>query len=101
MDFRSIMSHALEHAAILVAIFVALAMVGMFVTAASAYRRDRRPFILWISAAFGVFALKNIGLVIALWLHVGPHELVELIAALMDLVVAALLVAPLLIRRDE
>lgn len=95
------MSHALEHAAIVVAAFVAAVMVVMFIAATSAHKRDRRPFVLWISAAFGVFALKNIGLVVALWLHYGPHELVELVAALMDLVVAALLVAPLLLRRSN
>jgi hypothetical protein len=95
------MSHALEHAAIVVAGFVAAAMALMLVAALSAYKRDRRPFVLWIAAAFGVFALKNLGLVTVLWIHFGPHELVELMAALMDLVVAALLVAPLVIRRTD
>lgn len=93
------MSHALEHAAIVVAAFVALVMLALVVAAATAHVRDKRPFVLWIAAAFGVFALKNAGLVVALWLHVGPHELVELVAALMDLTVAGLLAAPFLVRR--
>lgn len=92
-------SHALEHAAIVVACFVALVMLGLFVLAVAAHRRDGRPAMPWIAGAFAVFAAKNIALAVALTVHFGPHELVELAASLLDLVVAGLLVAPFLVKR--
>lgn len=93
------MSHALQHAAIVVFIFVAVAMLMLTVLGASAYRRDRRTFVLFISLAFAMFFVKSAILAVGFWFHYGAPELYELLGSLFDLVIAGLLIAPFLIRK--
>ncbi|MFA5943518.1 MAG: hypothetical protein WC876_03520 [Candidatus Thermoplasmatota archaeon] len=93
------MSHQLQHAAILVFVFVAVAMLVLTILGASAYRRDRRPFVLFIALAFGVFFVKSAILAVGYWQHLGAPELYELLGSLFDLIIAGLLIAPFLIRK--
>lgn len=93
------MSHALQHAAIVVFLFVAMAMLVLTVLGASAYRRDRRAFVLWVSIAFAVFFVKSAILVVGFWFHLGAPELYELLGSLFDLAIAALLLVPFLVRK--
>jgi hypothetical protein len=93
------MSHALQHAAIVVFLFVALAMLVLTVLGASAYRRDRRTFVLWVSIAFAAFFVKSAILVVGFWFHLGAPELYELLGSLFDLAIAALLLVPFLVRK--
>lgn len=93
------MSHALQHAAILVFIFVAVAMLILTLLGASAYRRDRRMFVLFIALAFAIFFVKSTILAVGFWFHLGAPELYELLGSLFDLVIAGLLMAPFLMRK--
>ncbi len=93
------MSHALQHAATLVFVFVAVAMLALTALGAAAYRRDRRSFVLFIALAFAAFFVKGTILAVGFWFHLGAPELYELLGSLFDLVIAGLLIAPFLMRK--
>lgn len=93
------MSHALQHAAIVVFGFVALAMAVLAVAGLAAYRRKPESFLLFITLAFFVFFLKSALLVVGFGFHLGAPELYELLGSLLDLVIAGLLLAPFFIRK--
>lgn len=77
---------------------VAAAMVFLASMSLRAWMRSRNRILPFITAAFVVFAAKS--LVTAYGLHTGTpaHEDLELVGTLLDLVIAALLVAPFLLR---
>jgi hypothetical protein len=93
------MSHALQHAAILVFAFVAVAMLILTILGTSAYRKDRRTFVLFVALAFAMFFVKSVILVVGFWFHLGAPELYELIGSLFDLAIAGLLLVPFLVRK--
>jgi hypothetical protein len=93
------MSHALQHAAVVVFAFVAMAMLVLTILGTAAYRKDRRAFVLFVSLAFAAFFVKSVILVFGFWFHLGAPELYELAGSLFDLVIAGLLIGPFLIRK--
>jgi hypothetical protein len=93
------MSHALQHAAVIVFAFVAVAMLVLTLLGTAAYRKDRRTFLLFVTLAFAVFLVKSAILVVGFWLHLGAPELYELVGSLFDLAIAGLLLGPFFIRK--
>ncbi|MHB1260136.1 MAG: hypothetical protein ACYC2H_00325 [Thermoplasmatota archaeon] len=93
------MSHALQHAAVVVFAFVGLAMVMLAIVGAAAYRRKPESYLLFITLAFFVFFLKSTLLVVGFGFHLGAPELYELLGSLLDLVIAGLLLAPFFVRK--
>lgn len=75
-----------------------LAMV-LAVIALRASRMRNAPTLRWVGAAFGVFALKNAFSAFNVWTHAVPHDAIELVLSLFDLMLLALLFAPLVLRR--
>jgi hypothetical protein len=93
------MSHALQHAAIVVFAFVAVAMLVLTILGTASYRKERRTFVLFVTMAFATFFVKSVILVIGFWWHLGAPELYELVGSLFDLAIAALLLGPFLVRK--
>jgi predicted small integral membrane protein len=91
-------SHALQHAAVLVFAFVAVAMLVLSVLGAASYRRDRRRYTLYVTLAFVLFCVKSLILVVGFWYHLAAPELFELVGSLFDLAIAGLLLVPFLVR---
>lgn len=93
------MSHALQHAAVLVFGFVAIAMLVLTTLGWNAYRHDKRTYALYVTLAFLLFFIKSVILVVGFWYHLGAAELYELVGSLFDLAIAALLLTPFLLRK--
>lgn len=72
----------------------ALAGVGY-----GASRRSGNPALGFVAGAFAVFALKSIFSAWGVYARALPHEHLELVLSLADLVILVLLALPLLTRR--
>lgn len=79
-----------------IVMFLAIALAVMALRAA---RMRSAPTLRWVAAAFGVFALKNAFSAFNVWTHAVPHDAIELVLSLLDLVLLVLLFAPLVLRR--
>lgn len=78
--------------------------VGVLATALAAiawaaHRRTKDVRLLWVGAAFVVFAAKEVVTGYAIVTESIAHESLELVNSLLDLVVLVLLVVPFLWRR--
>ena len=92
-------SPALTPASVAVSALVALlALVFAGLAFAAARRRGNRALHL-VAVAFAVFALKNAFSAYNVQTHVIPHDEIELILSLFDLVLLVLLFVPLAMRR--
>lgn len=80
---------------ILVAL-LALVLAGLAFRAAA---RRTNPALRLVAAAFLVFAAKNGFSAYNVLTHMVPHDAIELILSLFDLVLLLLLMAPLVLRR--
>jgi len=86
---------------ILVAI-LALVLTGL---AVASLRRRKNPGLGFVAAAFFVFAVKNVFSAYNVVAHEGaawpsvPHDAIELVLSLFDLVLLVLLFVPLFFRR--
>jgi hypothetical protein len=56
------------------------------------------PKIRWVSAGFFVLSGKSILIAIVVYMDYWPHEIVELVDAVFDLVVVLLVAAPFIMR---
>lgn len=81
----------------LVVALLALALAGLAVAAA---RRRANPALRWVAAAFLVFGVKNLFSAYNVLYHAVPHDAIELVLSLFDLVLLVLLLLPLLRRRS-
>lgn len=90
---------ALTPASATVSVLVALLALALAALAVAAGRRRANPALKWVAAAFGVFALKNVFSAYNVLYHAVPHDAIELILSLFDLVLLALLFVPLVMRR--
>lgn len=80
----------------LVVMLIALGLCALAFRAASV---RRSPNLRWVGGAFAVFALKNAFSAYNVWTHAVPHDAIELVLSLFDLVLLVLLVIPLFLRR--
>ena len=77
---------------------VGLAMAFLSGMALRAWIRSRNRTLQFVCAAFAVFAVKEFFTAYALWARQPGHEDLELLATILDLAIAALLVAPFVLR---
>lgn len=75
---------------------LALVLAGL---AIASLRRRKNPALRFVAAAFFVFALKNAFSAYNVLYHAVPHDAIELVLSLFDLVLLVLLFLPLLVRR--
>lgn len=88
-------------------VVLAVAFVSLFLTAVGlrSWRRAADARLLFVTSAFGLFALKNLITWWSLFAESrgrGPlvgHTMLELLGSVFDLAVVLLLAAPLLVRR--
>lgn len=80
---------------VLVAILALLLSVVAFRSAA----RRNSPNLRLVGAAFLVFVAKNAFSAYNVWTHAVPHDAIELVLSVFDLVLLVLLLAPLALRR--
>lgn len=77
-------------------------LAALFAGLALAARRKRpNPALTYVAAAFGVFALKNLFSAVNVTTHVVPHDGIELILSLCDLVIMVLLFTPFVRRKRD
>lgn len=78
---------------------VMLLAAGLSVVAFRAARLRKTTSLTWVGVAFAVFALKNGFSAFNVWTHAVPHDAIELVLSLFDLVLLMLLLTPLVLRR--
>ena len=90
---------ALSVASSATSVLVTMLAVVLAIMALRAARVRNAPSLRWVGAAFAVFALKNAFSAFNVWTHAVPHDAIELVLSLFDLVLLVLLFAPLVLRR--
>lgn len=80
-------------------VVVMLLAAGLSVVAFRAARLRKTPSLRWVGVAFAVFAVKNGFSAFNVWTHTVPHDAIELVLSVFDLVLLMLLLAPLVLRR--
>lgn len=80
---------------------VALLALVMAVLALLARRRKRTRGLGMVAAAFLVFAAKNLFSAVNVLTHAVPHDVIELVLSLFDLVILLILFAPFVRRRRD
>lgn len=90
---------ALTPASVTLSILVALLALALAGMAIAAGRRRANPALRWVAAAFGVFAAKNLFSAYNVQYHTVPHDAIELVLSLFDLLLLVLLFVPLVLRR--
>jgi predicted membrane-bound dolichyl-phosphate-mannose-protein mannosyltransferase len=80
-------------------VFVALLAFLFSAAAFVAARRKKNHNLLWVSAAFLVFAAKNLFSAYNVITHFVPHDDIELGLSLFDLAIMLILFIPLIFRR--
>lgn len=75
---------------------LALALAGL---AFGAARKRANRALHWVALAFVVFAAKNMFSAYNVVQHAVPHDAIELVLSLFDLVLLALLFLPIVFRR--
>jgi hypothetical protein len=80
---------------------VGLVMAFLSGMALRAWSRSRNRILLFVCAAFAVFALKEFVTAFALYAKRPGHEDLELLGTILDLGIAALLVAPFVLRARD
>ncbi|HET6405836.1 MAG TPA: hypothetical protein VFH78_14430 [Candidatus Thermoplasmatota archaeon] len=80
------------------AVVAALAFVLAVLAWRAAVRRGN-PALRIVAVAFGVFGLKNVFSAYNVLTHLVPHDAIELVLSLFDLVLLLLLFLPLVLRR--
>lgn len=78
---------------------VALLALGLALLAFRAWRKRRNAGLAWVGGAFVVFAVKNVFSAYNVTEHAVPHDEIELILSLFDLLIMLMLFAPFLGRR--
>lgn len=73
--------------------------IALAVLAFSAASKRASPNLRWVGTAFAVFAVKNAFSAFNVWTHSVPHDAIELVLSLFDLVLLALIFVPLFRRR--
>lgn len=79
-----------------VVMLLALVLCGLAFRAA---RARSSPSLRWVGWAFLVFALKNAFSAYNVWTHTVPHDAIELVLSIFDLVLLVLLFVPLILRK--
>jgi len=82
-----------------VSLLAALLGATLLVFAYSGYRRSRDPRLVYVGAAFAVFAAKSLFVAVALFRQTPGHETLELIDAVGDMTTVLLFVVPLFVQR--
>lgn len=77
-----------------------LVAIGLLVLAFRAFRRTRDRSMLFISAAFGVFAAKNLVLGYAMYQNLWPPSVVGIADVVADLTTILLFVVPIFLPRS-
>ena len=90
---------ALTPASATISVLVALLALALAGLAIAARRKRANPALRWVAAAFLVFAAKNVFSAYNVLYHAVPHDAIELVLSLFDLVLLALLFVPLVLRR--
>lgn len=82
-----------------VSVVVGFLALGLAVLAMASLRKRGNPALRFVAAAFVVFAAKNAFSAYNVLTHAVPHDAIELILSLFDLVLLVLLIAPVLLRK--
>jgi hypothetical protein len=85
--------------AAVVASVTGLVAMGLLVLAIRSYARRRRRVHLFLGAAFGIFAAKNILIALSMFVFRIHHDALWALETTMDLVVILLLVLPHFLNR--
>lgn len=86
------------YASVVSGIAALLAVVFAFLAFGAARRRGN-PGLRWVAGAFLLFAAKNVFATFNVVTHRVPHDAIELVLAATDLLIMAMLFAPLILRR--
>lgn len=92
-------SPALTPASVAVSVLVALLALALAGLALASARRRSNRDLRFVAAAFLVFAAKNGFSAYNVLTHAVPHDAIELVLSVFDLVLLLLLVAPLVLRK--
>ncbi|MHB1260223.1 MAG: hypothetical protein ACYC2H_00760 [Thermoplasmatota archaeon] len=92
--------HPNEAVATAAIVAVHLICLALTVMAAAAWRRNGNRRLLFVAAAFLVFAMKSLLTAYSLTTEFLHHENLEAVGSLLDLIVVSLLVAPFLLRSN-
>lgn len=90
---------ALTPASATISVLVGLLALGLAGIAVASLRRRGNPALRYVAAAFAVFGAKNFFSAYNVLYHAVPHDAIELVLSLFDLVLLALLFVPLVLRR--
>lgn len=90
------MAHPGELAASGIVLLVAVIAAVLTWVAFRAQRRTASRSLQFVVVAFALFALKGIVVSIALWNHMLGHEHLEVVSAVFDLGIVALLIWPVI-----
>lgn len=90
------MAHPGELAASGIVLVVGIIAAVLTFVAYRAQRRTAARSLVFVTAAFGLFAVKGFVVALALWSEVMAHEHLEVAAALFDLTIVVLLIWPVL-----
>jgi lysylphosphatidylglycerol synthetase-like protein (DUF2156 family) len=85
-------SHALLAGVTSLVVLILSLVMGYL--AYKSYRRTANAQLLFVGAAFGVFAVKAIFVAVNVTSHAVPHDAIEFVSALFDLVIVGLLFIP-------
>lgn len=65
------------------------------------FRKTRNPRLLFVVTAFGVFSLKSVFVAYNVNSHVVPHDGIEFVSAIFDLLIVVLLFLPFIVNFDR
>lgn len=98
------LTHPVEQTAlassVVASVVAVLAVVFAWIAFGSA-RKTSRPALRVVGWAFVIFALKNAFVAYNVWTHLVPHDGIELLLSVADLVLLGLLLSPLMSRRGS
>ena len=88
---------------VVIILIVSLISLILFIVGFLSYRKSRDIRLLSVTAAFGVFFVKNLFTAISLYYNIVPHGDLELYESCLDLVALVLLLIPVFkkIRTDN
>ena len=79
---------------VIIIFLVALLSFILFIIGFLSYRKSKDIRLLSVTAAFGIFFIKNLFTATSLYFNLVPHGTLELYESLLDLVALILLIIP-------
>lgn len=97
--FLAITEPGLATASAATSALIAVLALALALTAFRAASRRPTRGLRAVGAAFVVFATKNVFSAYNVWTHDVPHDMIELVLSIFDLILIVILITPLFPRR--